>query len=262
MVAQQNVEKIDLSFFKILVAEDNLINQKLCQKMLEKMEIQFKIVSNGQEAVDALRNEYFDLVLMDCYMSEMNGFEAAALIRKSREPFAKIPVIAFSAGLFDNEVQTSRQAGMNDFIMKPVTYEQLQMKIRDWAHRILEALPVLDISALDKIRLFDDQHQTLLSSLFQIYSENTQEELYKMRDLIQEGRLELLRKKAHMLKSSAAQLGAFRFEKFCILMEHEENLDKERAKKLYVEMCFEYENSRKKFSEYCRNLGQISNVLI
>ena len=116
-------------------------------------------------------------------------------------------------------------------------------------------------SALDKIRIFDDQHQTLLRSLFQIYSENTQEELHKMRDLIQDGRADLLRKKAHMLKSSAAQLGAFRFEKFCVLMEHEDNLDHDRARKLHAEMCFEYENSRKKFSEYCQNVSQTSNVL-
>jgi HPt (histidine-containing phosphotransfer) domain-containing protein len=115
---------------------------------------------------------------------------------------------------------------------------------------------------LEKIRVIDDPHQTLLRSLFQIYSENTQEELCKMRDLIQDGHEDLLRKKAHMLKSSAAQLGAFRFEKFCNLMEQEESLSRERAKKLYAEMCYEYENSRKRFSEYCQNFSQNSNAQI
>lgn len=261
MMTQRNVEKIDLSFFKILVAEDNLINQKLFQKMFERMGIQFKLVSDGPGILRALCNEYFDLVLLDCYMREMTGFEVAALIRTSPEQFANIPLIAFSAGLFENDIETSRQAGMNDFIMKPVTYEFLREKIMDWVERIFEALPVLDISSLERIRSIDDSQQTLLRSLLQIYSENTQEELSKMRDLIQEGREELLRKKAHMLKSSAAQLGAFRFEKFCMLMENEQTLNRERAKKLYTEMCCEYENSRKRFSEYCQNLGQNSNVL-
>lgn len=253
---------VDLSLFKVLVAEDNIINQKILQKMLQRMEVRFKIVANGAEVLEALRSDYFDLVLMDCYMPQMSGFEAAAQIRASQERFASIPLIAFSAGLLDDDIRTSREVGMNDFLRKPVTYEQLRAKICQWASHVYEGIKVLDTSSLDKIRIFDDQHQTLLRSLYQIYSENTQEELYKMRDLIQDGIEDLIRRKAHMLKSSAAQLGAFRFEKYCILMEHEEVLDADRAKKLYVGMCEEYENSRMRFSEYCQNLSQISNVLM
>lgn len=261
-VATNGKGGVDLSFFKVLVAEDNVINQKILQKMLQRMDVRFKIVENGAEVLEALRSDYYDLVLMDCYMPQMSGFEAAAQIRASQERFASIPLIAFSAGLLDDDIRTSREVGMNDFLMKPVTYEQLRTKIHQWANRVFEDLSVLDTSSLDKIRIFDDQHQTLLRSLYQIYSENTQDELYKMRDLIQDCREELIRKKAHMLKSSAAQLGAFRFEKFCILMEHEEILDADRAKKLFIGMCKEYESSRMRFSEYCQNLSQISNVLM
>ncbi|WP_413287602.1 response regulator [Bdellovibrio sp. HCB337] len=253
---------LDLSFFKVLVAEDNLINQKIVQKMLEKMGISFKIVSGGREVIESLRNEYFDLVLMDCYMRDMNGFEASKTIRQSKERFSQIPIIAYSAGMFESDSESSLQSGMNDFIMKPVTYDQLHAKIREWAGRIYESLPILDLAALEKIRIFDDSHQNLLRSLLQIYSENTQEELFKMRDLILDGDIERIRKKAHMLKSSAAQLGAFRFEKFCILMEHEEGLDSLRAKRLHEEMCREYEGSRKHFIDYCQNLSQVSNVLM
>lgn len=253
---------VDLSFFKVLVAEDNVINQKIIQKMLQKMDVRCKIVNNGAEVLEALRNDYFDMVLMDCYMPQMSGFEAAALIRASQERFASIPLIACSAGLMEEDIVTSREVGMNDYLLKPVTFEQLRGKIHKWANRIYADLSVLDTTSLDKIRIFDDQHQTLLRSLYQIYSENTQDEIYKLRDLIQDGTEELIRKKAHMLKSSAAQLGAFRFEKFCILMEHEENLDGERAKKLFMGMSAEYEKSRMRFSEYCQNLSQISNVLM
>ena len=212
--------------------------------------------------IESLRNEHFDLVLLDCYMSEMNGFETAITIRRSKERFAKIPLVAFSAGLFENDSEVSLNAGMNDFILKPISYEHLRLKIREWSGRIYESLPVLDLSALDKIRIFDDMHHSLLRSLFQIYSESTQDELFKMRDLVQDGDIESIRKKAHMLKSSAAQLGALRFERFCILMEHDEALDIDRAKTLHSEMCKEYENSRKRFSEYCQNLSQISTVLM
>jgi CheY-like chemotaxis protein len=250
----------DMSFFKILVAEDNLINQKIVTRMLEKMGVQFRVVNNGREVIECLRNEYFDLVLLDCYMSEMNGFETAHYIRNCKERFAKIPLIAYSAGLFATDSVESRKAGMNDFILKPVSYEVLKFKLQEWVGRIYDSLPTLDFSSLEKIRGFDDEHHSLLRSLFQIYSENTQEELYKMRDLILDGDMERIRKKAHMLKSSAAQLGALRFEKFCILMEHDEVLDMDRARTLHAEMSYEYEKSRISFSQYCQNLSQIPIV--
>jgi CheY-like chemotaxis protein/HPt (histidine-containing phosphotransfer) domain-containing protein len=250
----------DMSYFKVLVAEDNLINQKIVIKMLEKMGIQFKVVNNGREVIESLRNEYFDLVLLDCYMSEMNGFETAGFIRNCKERFSKIPLIAFSAGLFATDSAESRKAGMDDFILKPVSYDVLRVKLQEWAGRIYESLPILDFSSLEKIRSFDDEHHNLLRSLFQIYSENTQEELYKMRDLILDGDMERIRKKAHMLKSSAAQLGALRFEKFCILMEHDEILDMDRARTLHAEMSYEYEKSRISFSQYCQSLSQIPIV--
>jgi len=259
---EEDSSDVDLTLFKILVAEDNIINQKLLQKMLQRMGIRFKIVSNGVEALEALRNEYFDMVLMDCYMPKLSGFEAVVQIRACQERFASIPLIAFSAGLFGDEIIECRQLGMNDFLMKPITYDQLHAKIFQWARYVYENTATLDVSSLDKIRTFDDGHQSLLRSLFQIYSENTQEELYKLRDLIYDGVEELIRKKAHMLKSSAAQLGAFRFEKYCILMEYEESLDMARAKKLYLGMCEEYEISRRVFAAYCQNLSQSSNVLM
>lgn len=258
---QRIVANFDLSFFKILVVEDNEINQKIFVKMFQRMGVQFKVVGGGAEALEALRNGYFDFVIMDCYMHPLSGFETSILIRSSQERFSEIPVIACSAGVFGEERELCRQAGMNDFLEKPVTYEAMEKKVREWSERVYEALPVLDQGALDKIRVFDDQHQNLLRSLFQIYSENTQEELNKMRDFVLDSQCELLRKKAHMLKSSAAQLGARRFEKFCHLMEHEENLDKQRMEKLFVWMSFEYEKSRKSFLDYCQNIGQISPAL-
>ncbi len=261
VAGQQNVESIDLSFFKILIAEENLIDHRPLQEMLIRMKIQFRIVNNGQEVLDALQNEYFDLVLMNYHMNIMGGAEATVNIRKSTERFASIPLIVFTGDSFnESDAEICRRVGISDYVVKPVTYDQLKSKIQEWSGRIFEELPVLDTSALEKIRIFDDHHQTLLRSLLQIYSENTQEELYKMRDLIQDGRVDLLRKKAHMLKSSAAQLGALRFEKFCVLMEHEENMDSERAKKLHTKMCNEYENSRARFLQYCQNIGQISSA--
>jgi len=258
----QDVREIDLSFLKVLVAEDNMINQSVLAMMFEKMGLQYKIVSHGGEVLETLLNERYDLVLADCYMAPMNGFELARKIRASNESFCDIPLLAFTASSNCNDHQRCIEAGMNDVILKPITYEQLEQKMREWTQRIFESLPVLDESSIDKIRLFDDHEQSLVKSLLQIYSENTSEELRQMYCLIEENRMDEAKKKAHKLKSSAAQLGALRFEKYCDLMEYDPRLTQKRAEVLYQEMYSEYEKSRAKFKHYCQSLEQSSYVSV
>jgi CheY-like chemotaxis protein len=252
----------DLSFFKLLVAEDNPVNQTLLTKMLEKMGIQFKLVGDGDAVINTLLEERYDLVLMDCYMAPMNGFETAQKIRGSKESFRNIPLLAFTASSTSEDRQRCTASGMDDILLKPVTFEQLSQKLQQWVEKIYNELPVLDESSIDKIRMFDDAEQTLMTSLFQIYSENTADELRQIKELIEDDDIPAVRKKAHKLKSSAAQLGALRFEKYCNLMEHEPSLNRERAARLHAEMLEEYENSKNKFRLYCQNHGQSPNVLM
>jgi CheY-like chemotaxis protein len=244
------------------VAEDNKINQNLLARMFDKMGVQYIIVSHGGEVMEYLMNERFDMVLMDCYMSPVNGFETARKIRSADENFRNIPLLAFTASPSSQDRQSCLDSGMNDVILKPVTFDQLHAKLVEWAQRIFDMLPVLDETAIDKIRMFDDHESSLVKSLFQIYSENTHEELLQMKNLIDGDDLDGVRKKAHKLKSSAAQLGALRFEKYCDLMEYDRTLTRDRADKLFGEMFKEYEGSKNKFSAYCLNYSQSPNVLM
>jgi signal transduction histidine kinase/ActR/RegA family two-component response regulator len=113
---------------RILLAEDNLINQKVAQAMLKKMGLRVDVVANGQEAVDALQIIPYDLVLMDCQMPEMDGFEATRRIRqdgsKARNPC--VPIIAMTASNMRGDREKCIQAGMNDFIAKPVQRKELE----------------------------------------------------------------------------------------------------------------------------------------
>ena len=106
---------------RILLAEDNVINQKIAVLMLEKYGYRVDVVANGSEALEALRTLPYDLVLMDCQMPEMDGYEATRIIRSSHScPYARIPIVAMTANAFEEDRRRSFEAGMNDYVAKPV----------------------------------------------------------------------------------------------------------------------------------------------
>jgi len=123
--------------FRVLLAEDNPTNQKVAQAILRKMGCQADVVANGQEAVNALQTIPYDLVLMDCQMPEMDGFEATRNIRddRSRVLNPNIPIIALTAYTMQGDREKCLQAGMDDFIAKPVQPRELAEKISRWLEK-------------------------------------------------------------------------------------------------------------------------------
>ncbi len=119
---------------RILVAEDNPVNQKVAQAMLRKMGLRADVVANGQEAINGLQMIPYDLVLMDCQMPEMDGFEATRSIRQegSRALNPQIPIIAMTASTMQGDREKCIQAGMSDFIAKPVQKRELAEIIDRW----------------------------------------------------------------------------------------------------------------------------------
>jgi two-component system sensor histidine kinase/response regulator len=102
------------------VAEDNRVNQRLIQAILQKAGIRVTIVGNGKEAIRALENEQFDAVLMDIQMPEMDGLEATKAIRSTRGQQNRIPIIAVTAHALDSEKERCLSAGMDDYLTKPL----------------------------------------------------------------------------------------------------------------------------------------------
>jgi PAS domain S-box-containing protein len=119
---------------RILVAEDNPVNQKVAQAMLRNMGFQADVVANGQETVNALQIIPYDLVLMDCQMPEMDGFEATRCIRQegSKVLNPRIPIIAMTAFNMQGDRERCVQAGMTDFIAKPVQPRDLAEMLARW----------------------------------------------------------------------------------------------------------------------------------
>lgn len=120
---------------KVLIAEDNTVNQKVAQSMLKKMGVDSLIANNGIEAIDLLEKFQFDIILMDCQMPEMDGFEATGKIRQSSRHYKNIPIIAMTANAMSGDKERCFEAGMNDYVSKPVTIPQLKYVLSNWLSR-------------------------------------------------------------------------------------------------------------------------------
>jgi PAS domain S-box-containing protein len=116
----------DLHGLRLLVAEDNPVNQLLVRKLLARWGCETTIVANGTAAVEAWKSLDFDVVLMDCQMPEMDGIEATRHIRCSGPAGASVPIIALTAGALDSDRAQAMQAGMSDFLTKPLLAATLQ----------------------------------------------------------------------------------------------------------------------------------------
>lgn len=115
---------------RILLAEDNAVNQVVALRTLEKWNIEVTIATNGREALEKLRQQSFDMVIMDIQMPEMDGIEAAGTIRESfPEPVKNIPIMAMTACLSDDSIEDFRKAGINDHLAKPFRPKELYKKI-------------------------------------------------------------------------------------------------------------------------------------
>jgi PAS domain S-box-containing protein len=116
---------------KVLIVEDNVVNQYLLSKILRDWEVLVDVVDNGRKAVDIFKERDFDLILMDTHMPEMNGYEAAKTIRMDfDEPKRSVPIISLSAASFDHEQQEAIDAGMNDVLPKPYLAIDLYQKMK------------------------------------------------------------------------------------------------------------------------------------
>ncbi|WP_067517533.1 response regulator [Endozoicomonas ascidiicola] len=120
----------------ILLAEDNPVNQMVTGKLLEKLGCHHVVANNGLECLKRLKDDQFDLILMDCVMPEMDGLEATRRIRASSSHCANIPIIALTASAMESDRQTCMNAGMDDYADKPIDMGRMKTLLTEWAQRI------------------------------------------------------------------------------------------------------------------------------
>jgi len=222
---------------RLLLVEDNAINQEVAQFILEERGAQVEIVGDGRQAVELLRldSQAFDLVLMDVQMPEMDGFEATQLIR--RELGLGLPVLALTAGVRDSDRARCLECGMNDFIAKPFDLEQMMRVIL--AHAPKADAPKADVpgpdvpgpeplsaavvapdpepesvkklAAFDKrqglIRLGDEA--VLMEMLKKLVDSNT-DLIERLQALLADGKVEEAGRALHSLRGASANVAAIR----------------------------------------------------
>ncbi|GAC1402028.1 MAG: hypothetical protein NVSMB56_17080 [Pyrinomonadaceae bacterium] len=236
---------------RILIAEDNVVNQRVALYQIEYLGYEAQIVSNGREAVNALECEHFDIILMDCQMPEMDGYEATAEIRRreaTRGENGRHIIIAMTAHALQGDRERCLAAGMDDYISKPVKTKDLRGVLQNWsasakqskgkANKIevepplrndanendqqADALPheIIDVSVLDSYRVFEDEmNPRLVTELIDIFLGDAPQRIAIMKDALAHDDTLRLKREAHTLKGSSATLGARQLNKLCQTVE-------------------------------------------
>lgn len=211
---------------KILLTEDNPINQEVAAIMLESIGCEVEIAENGSEAVNALASTDFDLVFMDCQMPVMDGFEATRTIRSESRQH-DIPVVALTANAMEGDRELCIASGMDDYLSKPVNQSELQQAIEKWIHQkpklaeytnmsqttskeVLETMSFeFDESALDAIKALQRPGKPdILGRIVTMYLDKTPELIADIENGIAANDAARVKMAAHTLKSSSAYLGA------------------------------------------------------
>lgn len=211
--------------FRVLVAEDNRTNQMVAAGMLAMHSCQCEFAANGRDAVEAARNRRFDLILMDCSMPEMDGYEATAHIRNFEEPLGRrTPIVAMTANTQRGDAEKCLSAGMDDYLAKPITLVELRHKLDRWllAQSVVPAPePVRELPressredgadvTLDMI-VFGKLREVLGPALLQAvnpFLEDTPTYLERLAQALDLGDAEIARAMAHSIKGSSGNLGA------------------------------------------------------
>jgi two-component system, sensor histidine kinase and response regulator len=205
---------------RILLAEDNPVNQRVALHILQKGEHSVLAVGNGREAVDALAREQFDVVLMDVQMPEMDGFEATNAIRtKEKITGSHLPIIAMTAHAMQGDRERCLEAGMDEYLSKPVRAAELLRVIQQFAPKsIAESIPDAPAQAIGEPAVFARQtaldrfngEEQLLEEVVELFVSDAPNRLADVRTSLEQGDPKRLQNAAHSLKGSAGYVGAER----------------------------------------------------
>jgi PAS domain S-box-containing protein len=203
---------------RVLLAEDNVVNQKLAVRLLERAGHTAAVVGSGRQAIEALAREPFDLVLMDVQMPEMGGFEATAVIRRGEEATGRhMPIIAMTAHAMKGDRERCLQAGMDDYVAKPVRAQDLFDALARVAREVDGDGPCSPSTAhrppsttVDEADLLDrvGGDRVLLREIARLFLDGAPRNLAELRGAIDRGDAATLHRQAHTLKGMAGQFGA------------------------------------------------------
>jgi two-component system, sensor histidine kinase and response regulator len=239
---------------KILLVEDNPVNREVAVGMLESLGCIAHAAENGWLALEAINNDAYDAVLMDCQMPVMDGLTATAELRRREQNGggARLPIIALTANTMEGDRERCLAAGMDDFLSKPFSQQQLAALLKRWLalqllpeseHREGSRLPLIDAGVLRNIEAL--ARPALLDSMIGLYLKHSPPLIAAIESASANGQADALQEALHTFKSSTANLGGLRLAtltKECEAMVREGGVAKaapsvQRIRREYHDFC-------------------------
>jgi len=216
---------------RVLLAEDNPVNREVALAMLELLGCRVDMVKNGRQAVEAVLKQRYDLVLMDCQMPDLDGFAATSAIRSHEASIGtghRVPIIALTANAMEGDRAKCLAAGMDDYLSKPFSQDDLQTVIQRWmvpntpdfvprsqvtnekiAQTTPLGIPVIDESAWNNLASVERSGRpNAVQNILSVYLSDSRRLILEIREAMQTGDAATLNAGAHQLKSSSAHVGA------------------------------------------------------
>ncbi|MDX6385536.1 MAG: two-component system, sensor histidine kinase and response regulator [Blastocatellia bacterium] len=206
------VEAKKMSTKLILLAEDNLINQKVATRQLQKLGYRPDVVANGKEAIEALGSIHYDLVFMDCQMPEMDGYEATAEIRRREANSKHTPIVAMTAHAMEGDREKCIAAGMDDYITKPVKVEELSRVLSALLQNAppkSESVSTATVAPVDVARMRDalGDEPREFAEILELYLDGMVANLAKLDDALGLGDRDAIQALAHTCAGTSANCG-------------------------------------------------------
>jgi two-component system sensor histidine kinase/response regulator len=249
---------------KVLLAEDNLVNQKLATLLLQQLGLTVDVVESGQKAVQAAQKNFYSVILMDCQMPEMDGFEATKAIRKLESLRGTYtPIIAVTALAMVGDRERCIAVGMDDYISKPIDRQMLKIKLNHWLQKDFvlrnqelarkyaqpdHGMPIEE-DPIDLVEL-EEFYADDLEDVLTTFIETTENLLKDINHAIAERQDAHLAHMAHELKGSSASVGAKGLAKLGLFLERAAGLrDWIEAKDTYTALANAFENVKEFLKE-------------
>jgi PAS domain S-box-containing protein len=217
---------------RILLAEDNLINQKIAVRMLNNSKFLVDTAISGSEAINKLNSEKYDLLLLDIQMPDMDGFMVTEKIRNSDYSFKNIPIIAITAHAMSGYKEKCLAAGMDDYLTKPIIADELIIKINhilkiekdpaDTEEASVKSSVLFDFQQLHKMSLGERGFEEELVNTF---LDDTKKRVEEMETHLRNKDLEMIKKEAHTIKGAGSSIGAVEIASHALAVEISVNVN-------------------------------------
>ncbi len=261
-------EEYDFSPYKILIVDDHPINLLFAKKLVKKMGFaSIDVADNGKLALEKIDTDDFDVVLMDCQMPVIDGYETTRCVRKNETSDRHLPIIAMTANAMVGDRQKCLDSGMDDYMSKPINPDKLTMILGKWLRadmiekaekedrifvsktetkEIKETSLIINLDHLDQFTDGDDEEEKMI---FEMFDSAGKVSVTELKDHVKNGDSEIWRKAAHKLKGASANLGAEKLSEKCLKLEQAYEDSDENKKLLLDELLIEFEAVKQFFEE-------------